>query len=199
MRACLMVLAALTALSFGLPPAAMGLDRKDTTVNEERLITFDSPDSSDNWMIVNDGVMGGLSTSSFEVTDSGTGIFSGTVSLDNNGGFASTRTIAAGLDPEAADGIVLRVKGEGKSYRFRIRTEQRSDGVAYQHSFDTRAGEWVEVRLPFRDFVASFRGRILPDVPPLDPSRVAQMGFLIADKQAGSFRLEIDWIDRYAE
>lgn len=199
MRAGLMVLAASTAFTLGSAPAAMCLDRKDTTVNEERLITFDSPDSSDKWMIVNDGVMGGLSTSSFEVTDSGTGVFSGTVSLDNNGGFASTRTIAAGLDSEAADGIVLRVKGDGKSYRFRIRTEQQSDGVAYQHSFDTRSGEWMEVRLPFRDFVASFRGRILPDVPPLDPSLIAQMGFLIADKQAGTFRLEIDWIDRYAE
>lgn len=199
MRAWLIVLAVSAALNPGLAPAAMGLDRKDTTVNEERLITFDSPDSSDNWMIVNDGVMGGLSSSTFDVSDSGTGVFSGTVSLDNNGGFASTRTIAAGLDLDTADGIVLRVKGDGKSYRFRIRTEQRSDGVAYQHSFDTRAGEWMEVRLPFRDFVASFRGRILPDVAPLDPSRIEQIGFLIADKQAGAFRLEIDWIDRYTE
>ena len=43
------------------------------------------------WRIVNDGVMGGLSSSDLELTKDRTAIFSGFVSLDNNGGFASVR------------------------------------------------------------------------------------------------------------
>jgi hypothetical protein len=43
-------------------------------------------------------------------------------------------------------------------------------------------------------FVASFRGRVLADAPPLDPMRVGSVGFMISDKQAGAFRLEIAWI-----
>jgi hypothetical protein len=31
-------------------------------------------------------------------------------------------------------------------------------------------------------------------VPPLNPAKVSSVGFLISDKQAGPFRLEIGWI-----
>ena len=37
-------------------------------------------------------------------------------------------------------------------------------------------------------------GRALDNVPALDPSAIYQFGFLISDKQAGPFNLEIDWI-----
>ena len=43
------------------------------------------------WTIVNDGVMGGLSSSEIIETEEKTLIFSGLVSLENNGGFASVR------------------------------------------------------------------------------------------------------------
>jgi monofunctional biosynthetic peptidoglycan transglycosylase len=39
-----------------------------------------------------------------------------------------------------------------------------------------------------------FRGRVLTDVPPLNPSKIASVGVLISDKQAGPFRLEMGWI-----
>ena len=35
---------------------------------------------------------------------------------------------------------------------------------------------------------------VLPDVPPLNAAKVSSVGLLISDKQAGPFRLEIDWI-----
>lgn len=47
---------------------------------------------------------------------------------------------------------------------------------------------------PYRDFVPTYRGRILRDVPPIDPGVIRQLGFLIADKVEGPFRLEVDWI-----
>lgn len=45
-----------------------------------------------------------------------------------------------------------------------------------------------------KDFVPTFRGRVLSDVPPLNPAKVSSVGFIIADKQDGAFRLEIAWM-----
>ena len=41
-----------------------------------------------NWNIVNDDVMGGISRSSLSMNDENNLIFSGYLSLENNGGFA---------------------------------------------------------------------------------------------------------------
>ena len=41
-------------------------------------------------------------------------------------------------------------------------------------------------------FVASFRGRVLKDMPKLLLNDVQQMGLLIADKQVGRFNVEIE-------
>ncbi|MBE0567345.1 MAG: CIA30 family protein [Krumholzibacteria bacterium] len=157
------------------------------------MIDFAAP-SSPAWLPVNDGVMGGLSTSSLTVTDEGTGLFSGEVSLANNGGFASVRTVLGDHALGAARGIVLRVRGDGRPYRLRLRTDRGFDGVAYQAEFPTVAGQWQEVFCPFGDFVPVFRGRPVPGTPPLDPAAVRQLGLMIADQRAGPFALEIAWI-----
>jgi hypothetical protein len=70
----------------------------------------------------------------------------------------------------------------------------RFDSAIYQMVFQTSPGDWTEHRLPFKDFVPTWRGRVLSGEPPLDPAQVTSVGFLISDKQAGPFRLEIAWI-----
>ncbi len=148
------------------------------------------------WQIVNDGVMGGLSTSEIAMTAEGTALFRGFVSLDNNGGFASTRALLP-LDLSAYEGVVLRVRGDGRRYQLRFRTEAAFDGVAYQAEFDTQPGEWLEIRLPFESFRATFRGYVPRSAGPLDAARIRQVGILIGDKKEGPFRLEIDWLRAY--
>jgi hypothetical protein len=58
------------------------------------LLDFAGPEAAQQWQAVNDGVMGGVSDGRFKITDAGTLEFSGTLSLENNGGFASVRTSA---------------------------------------------------------------------------------------------------------
>ncbi len=157
------------------------------------LIDFGSPQVG-NWTIVNDGVMGGRSASNLELTDAGTATFSGYLSLDNNGGFASTRATFDQLDLTGFAGIALRVKGDGRSYQLRIRTNGGFDGVAYSSEFATDAGEWTEVFLSFSEFRPTFRGRVPRGVGPLDLSSIRQIGFLIGDKVEAPFQLEIAWI-----
>ena len=52
------------------------------------LIDFNSESDITNWRIVDDAVMGGRSNGNFKVNDAGNGLFSGKVSLENNGGFS---------------------------------------------------------------------------------------------------------------
>ena len=170
----------------------------DTTESGEiMLFNFPEMKNMDNWLIVNDGVMGGLSKSKFILSDSGTAIFSGNVTLENNGGFASTRTKAMRFQLDGFKGIQIRVKGDGKKYQFRIRTNDRFDGISYRHHFETRLNQWQTISIPFNEFVPVFRGRVLRDVEPISPKDIQQLGILISDKQIGEFQLEIQWIKSY--
>jgi hypothetical protein len=158
------------------------------------LFDFQSTTDSAAWQILNDDVMGGVSTSRFQVLANGGAVFSGVVSLENNGGFASVRSSNVKHDLSGFDAFVLRVRGDGCCYKFTVRTGPGFDTPLYHCAFTTKRGEWEEPRLPFKQFVPTFRGRVLTDAPPLNPASVTSMGFLIADKQAGAFQLEIESI-----
>jgi monofunctional biosynthetic peptidoglycan transglycosylase len=161
--------------------------------SEKVLFDFTTSTNSPGWQIVNDDVMGGVSTSRFQVSTNGA-VFSGVVSLENNGGFASVRSAPVRADLPGCDAFLIRVCGDGRRYKFRARSDRSFDSAIYQIVFTTKKGEWEEHRLPMKDMVPTFRGRALSDLPPLDPAKVASVGFLISDKQDGPFRLELAWI-----
>jgi len=163
---------------------------------ETVMFNFNSPTTSGEWTAVNDVVMGGVSNSQFEINEDSTAKFSGTVSPDNNGGFASVR---AAIENEFKDYnvVIIRVKGDGNVYSLRFRTNNNFDGYSYQAKFKTELGEWKEYKIPLSDFKPTFRGKILSDKPKLESKNIKQIGILIADKQFGNFELIIDWIKFY--
>jgi hypothetical protein len=179
----------------GLPTLSLALLLAMNTpaFADKTLFDFSASTNTAAWQIVNDDVMGGISRSSFHLTHS-VAIFQGEVSLENNGGFASLRSLPAHHDLGGCDAFLIRVCGDGRSYKFTARTSRTFDGPIYQVAFKTKKGKWEELCLPFKEFVPTFRGRVLPGEPPLDPEKVTSVGFLIADKQAGAFRLEVAWI-----
>ena len=154
---------------------------------------FQTATNSVAWQVVNDDVMGGVSTSSFRLTN-GVAVFQGKVSLENNGGFASARSLPARHDLAGGDSFVIRVRGDGRRYKFTARIDPSFDSAIYQCVFMTKKGEWEEHRLPLKQFVATFRGRVLSSEPPLEAAKVISVGFLISDKQEGPFQLEVAWI-----
>ncbi len=164
---------------------------------QKMVVDFSVPGEINRWFIVNDGVMGGLSRSQISRTQGNTAIFQGNVSLENYGGFASVRTLPRTYNLTDYSSLIIRVKGDGKRYQFRVRTDDQFDGIGYRSHFTTKADTWITVRILFSEFVPTFRGRVLTDAPPLAPDQIRQIGFLIADKQEGPFRLEIDWIQAY--
>lgn len=124
----------------------------------------------------------------------GSGVFEGTVSLENNGGFASVRLWPATRDLSGCTELVFRVRGDGRRYKLIVRTDSGSGGVIYQGSFETERERWEEHRVALDDLVPTFRGRVLKEHPKCDAATLATVGFLIGDKQPGPFRLEIAWI-----
>ena len=168
-----------------------------TTDPEEsttRLFDFTQDSDIKNWRIVNDDVMGGISTSSFGLSDSGHGIFMGKVSTDNNGGFASVRYTMKKFKCENLKTIKIRLKGDGKDYQFRIKNKS-ADYFSYITTFST-SGDWETIEMNLEDFYPSFRGRKL-DQPNFNKGSMEQVSILISNKKNESFKLEIDNIELY--
>ncbi len=150
------------------------------------------------WTIVDDGVMGGLSQGQREIGKDGILRFFGTLSLENNGGFSSLRSKNVAMDLSDAEGLVLRVKGDGRSYQVRLSTdaEFRGGEVSFQAEFATKKDEWTEVKVPFKNLLGSWRGVKLPDKT-FDAAKVRRVGLLLGDKKQGPFALHVDWIRTY--
>ena len=161
------------------------------------LLNFRDIDNTGRWMVVNDGVMGGVSRSNVNLHTEGYLVFAGEVSTDYGGGFASIRTYYENWEIGKYEGFILRVKGDGKTYQFRCRMGDNIYEVAYRNYFLTNDEEWQEIILPFDGFLPTYRGRVLTNFPQLDPKKIQQFGFMISDKQVGDFNLEIDWIGVY--
>lgn len=174
--------------------ACLAITMKADAASERILFDFRAGANSPGWQVVNDDVMGGISTSQFQVLTNGGALFSGVVSLENNGGFASVRSSVLRENLSGCKAFVLRVRGDGKRYKFTVRTQSGLNAPNYQAEFMTKRGEWEEHRLAFKDFVPTFRGRVLTGVPPLSAAEISSLGVLIADQQSGPFQLEFGWI-----
>ncbi|MEJ2534961.1 MAG: CIA30 family protein, partial [Gammaproteobacteria bacterium] len=147
-----------------------------------------------DWVVVVDGVMGGRSSGEAAETTEGL-VFSGTLSLENNGGFSSIRRNLDG-PPEGRSGVRLWLRGDGRSYQFRLRPNRDGDGVAWRAPFATN-GAWQEIEVGFDAFEPVFRGRAVPQAGAIDPGEIGQIGFMIADRQPGPFTLEVRRIEFY--
>jgi len=181
-----------------MTPILQGTLTRGNTMTENlgalTIFDFTSPERSGRWMIVNDGVMGGISNSNFTQSEEATAIFRGNLSLENYGGFASVRTYPELFELSEYEAFRLRVRGDGRTYKLRARTANNFDGPAYETEFETEAGVWTTVDIAFSEMSPTFRGRKLRNVPRLTGSEIRQIGLMIADKQPGAFELEVDWI-----
>lgn len=115
------------------------------------------------WGPLDDVVMGGVSESSFVIAG-GIGTFSGAVSTDNNGGFCGCRTkaITPALELGGYKALRLRVRGDGRRYKFIVRDSYAWNGIAWSQSFEPAAAEWQDVDLPFDRFLPTIFAKRVP-------------------------------------
>ena len=152
------------------------------------------PGAASEWLAVNDGVMGGVSEGRFEITASKTLAFLGTVSLANNGGFASVRTRPKKLGLQPGDALRLRILGDGRPYSVNLYVPRPQVAFSYRATVRTQQDQWIEVTLPLDTFEATSFGRVVRNAGPVNPSEVNAMGLMISDKLAGPFKMEIETI-----
>ena len=160
------------------------------------IFDFNTKAQLNNWQIVNDGVMGGLSDSNMYINEDGIGIFEGQISLENNGGFASVRMSCNPTNIDGASKIRLHVKGDKKEYQFRLRTDSENFFV-YTSPFMT-SGEWEVIDLELSELYPVFRGRRLRR-PNYAGQTFEEIGILIGNKKTETFRLEFDKIELIKE
>lgn len=156
------------------------------------LFDFTAPASVQAWSPIDDRVMGGVSRSRLRHDLAGHAVFEGTVSLDNNGGFASVRSSPCPRGLPGAQACEIDVRGPAsKQFKLSLLTDDGFDSLNYQCGFAPVGEGWQLVALPLSAFRASFRGREVAGAPALDPARIRQVGLMIAARQAGPFALDI--------
>lgn len=182
---------ALLLVSCGVAGQSANADGSDVA-----LVDLDA-DAVAAWTTVNDPVMGGSSTS--KITFGGDGlVFSGSISLENNGGFASARSPQdpdIGRKASGAKSLRVRARGDGKTYLLKV-------GIAgqpwsYIQRFPTEAAAQRTYELSVEGFQpVGMRLEPEPNAPQnLDPSSIDQVSVYILDKQQGPFEITVDAIE----
>ena len=156
-------------------------------------ILFDKQKELANWVVINDTVMGGRSEAKVLLEDNLL-LFSGNLSLENNGGFASTRRAYSPIQWQPEKPLTVKLIGDGRSYQFRLRTNKNIDGIAYLAEFKTSVNEPHTLNFTPQDFTPQYRGRVVRGAPKLAFEDVAQLGFMLADKRPGEFKLKVQSI-----
>ncbi|MDC8004148.1 CIA30 family protein [Aureisphaera galaxeae] len=159
--------------------------------NSMMLFDFKQDQALTNWRVVDDVVMGGRSDGKLYISKEGHGIFTGEVSLENNGGFSSARYRFETINTQELSKVALRVKGDGKSYQFRVK-RSRSDYYSYIGYFKT-SGSWETIEIPLATLYPAFRGRKL-NMSNFPGDYIEEIAILIGNKKNENFRLEIDRI-----
>ena len=145
-----------------------------------------------NWTIVNDDVMGGISNSTVLINDKKHLIFKGYLSLENNGGFASSRLDIGKNNLNGIRFFEIKLKGDGNNYKLRLR--QKNMRASYSCDFKSQKNEWIIVKLPVENFRPTWRGYTYSNYPDLDLDKVNSLSLQISDKQEGKFNLELEYI-----
>ncbi len=160
-----------------------------TPMSSQTIFDFTTNADIQKWRVVDDGVMGGVSSGRFTVNEEGFGVFAGEVSLENNGGFSSVRYRFNQLPIKSRTTIRIKLRGDGKKYQFRVKANAE-DYYSYIATFST-SGEWEEVAISLADMYPAFRGRKL-DQPNFHEDHMEEIAFLIGNKREETFKLMIE-------
>jgi hypothetical protein len=161
-------------------------------VKSQLFFDFNHNTNISDWKIIDDVVMGGKSNGKFNIDSDGNGVFSGDVSLENNGGFSSVRYQFEKINTTKDSKVIIRLKGDGKEYQFRIKNN-RNTYYSFITNFKT-TGDWENIIINLKDLYPSFRGQTM-NSPNFTGDSFEEIVFLIGNKKNESFALFLDRID----
>ena len=158
---------------------------------------FGTKHNTPSWRIVNDGVMGGLSSSQLKENENSV-LFNGNTSLENNGGFASMRTLFEKGSLSDCKTMTIRYKSNSinRTFGLSLKDSQRYYIPYYQHKFSPKTTDWEEITVNLKDFKHIRISQIIGNEMPLDYLKdVYNIALIVSDKKAGNFDIEIDYIE----
>lgn len=178
------------------------------------LWTFSNKADLEKWIATSDkDNEQGESECSLTVTENRRGLFSGVLcnKIPKDGkvkrtGYCNIRTLRvrksfkreACLDWRIFTHLVLRVRGDGRSYLINIATAGTFDVHWYDvfhYVLFTRGGPyWQVAKIPFSKFFLSSRGRVQDKQQKIPLNQITSIGISCGDDISGPFSLEIDFI-----
>ena len=171
--------------------AVFNLNQK-AVMSQNFVYDFDNQSKISNWVIVNDDVMGGLSSCQMRIDKKGNGVFEGLISTANNGGFSSIRLNLDRIEVSEDSYFKIKLKGDNKKYQLRIK-KNISDYHSYVKSFQT-SSEWETIKIALKDMYPAFRGRKL-NMKNFNDDYFQQITLLVGNKKNERFKLFIDSIE----
>ncbi|RPA69661.1 CIA30 family protein [Cyclobacteriaceae bacterium YHN15] len=163
-------------------------------------LVFDFGKNKDfgSWRIINDGVMGGLSQSKATLEGDAV-LFAGNVSLKNNGGFVSLRSALGNYDLSSYQYCEIRFKSDtDRKFELLIEKDTPFYLPKFRVKFAAKSKDWETLTIPLNDLEVSRMGNTLQQgIDPKVLKDIQRIGFILADKQEGSFQLWIDYVKFY--
>lgn len=153
------------------------------------MIDFTQMEEATYWQSTNDAVMGGMSQGKLKYKGQSC-IFSGNISLENNGGFSSINRLIDKLNQDL-DTVEIDVAGDGLIYQIRVATLVNGYRLAYKHDFETSQGQRKKIKFSLSHFKASFRGNLVEDAPALKSEDIRQVGFLLVNREQRHFSISL--------
>lgn len=163
--------------------AAMARFMEPQKMTSDEIMAMRTEEDLAAWERLDDVIMGGSSSSGIRAAEDGTGaVWTGDLIVEG-GGFCGARTRKLGLDLSSYDGLKLRVRSDGQSFKFNIKTADQEDTPesTYQATFDTsEEGDWSTAYLPWHSFVPVKRAQSDPQGEPLKGSQISKFGLVLS-------------------
>lgn len=168
-----------------------------TTLFMAQQLSYDfgsSCDNCDQWFVVVDGVMGGLSQGTVLQSQESI-IFRGRISLENNGGFASLRTPYQDYDLSAYKTVTVRYRSTGQDFGLTLSKHRQFWRPQYKTNLPTTNGTWKTLTCNLEDFETYRLGELMPGTPDKeDLSGIIRLGLISNTEAASDFEIEVDKI-----
>ncbi|MBU3699648.1 MAG: hypothetical protein FGM33_06505 [Candidatus Kapabacteria bacterium] len=157
------------------------------------------PDQSQEWVLLSDNVMGGVTKSNLTYTSNSV-VLTGDISFRNFGGFSSIKTKYRAVDLSAYKGVKIRFKSVDQKFAFTLEDSRNWTQPNYKCKFASRkADSWEEATLYFRDFTEYVIGE--PTGAGMDASvlkEIVRLGIITDEKKEGPFSIEIDYVEFFS-
>lgn len=157
-------------------------------------LIIDFGKTQQDWQVVNDTVMGGQSQSQVKYTEH-SAVFKGTVSLENNGGFASFRSPYGEWDLTKYKTLSIHYRSTGFDMAWTMKDQKPYYEPSFRGELPNTQGAWKTVEFQLRNLEAYQLGKPLGyQLSNQQLKNIIRLGFITNEKRAGNFELEIDLI-----